>query len=90
MHEILDVFDLILCIVIDASRSMILQAESKREYEEVSVKESVQTAAFDLPLLFYIFIPKISAGTSISHRTMEELSRLICAVFTFGFVLGHI
>lgn len=29
---------------------MILQAESKREYEEVSVKESVQTAGFHLLL----------------------------------------
>lgn len=27
---------------------MILQAESKREYEEVSVKESIQTALFHL------------------------------------------
>lgn len=40
MYEILDVFYLIL-IVTDASRSMILQAESKREYEEVSVTEAV-------------------------------------------------
>lgn len=46
MYEILDAFYLILSIVINASRSMILQAESKREYEEVSVKEFVQTAVF--------------------------------------------
>lgn len=39
--------------------------------------------------LIYIFISKISAGTSICHGTMVELSRLICVVFIFGFVLGH-
>lgn len=41
-----------LYVVIDASSSMILQAESKREYEEVSVKESIRTAVFDLPYCF--------------------------------------
>lgn len=53
MYEILDVFNLILSVVINASRSMILQAESKREYEEVSVKEAVETAVF---YLLYCFI----------------------------------
>lgn len=37
----LEVFNWILSIVVYAPRSMILQAESKREYEEVSVNEAV-------------------------------------------------
>lgn len=49
MYEILAVFFLILSLAVDASRSMILQAESKREYEEVSAKEAVQIAVLDLP-----------------------------------------
>lgn len=65
---------------------MILQAESKKEYEEVSVEADV----FNLLYCFTSSYPKISAATSISHRTKEELSRLICVVFISGFVLGHI
>lgn len=39
---------LIVITVFRGSRSMILQAESKKEYEEVSVKEAIQTAVFNL------------------------------------------
>lgn len=58
----LEVFNLILSIVVYAPRSMILQAESKREYEEVSVNESVWTAVFDLLYWF----------TSSSQRYLLE------------------
>lgn len=62
------------------SRSMILQAESKKEYEEVSLKK---VNLFSL----FIFISVVCAGT----RTCDyrELSRLLC-VFIFGRVLGNI
>lgn len=46
------------------SRSMILQAESKKEYEEVSVKAAVQTAVFDLLYCFTSSYSNISAGTN--------------------------
>lgn len=59
---------------------MILQAESKKEYEEVSLKK--------VNLFSLLFISVMCAGTRMCEY--RELSELICVVFIFGRVLGYI
>lgn len=58
---------------------MILQAESKREYEEVSVE--IKYSSF-----IYIFI----SNTGVCLIPIEKLSTLTCVLFIFAFGLRHI
>lgn len=76
MHTALDAFHLIISIAINASRSMILQAEGKREYEEVSVKEADETALMFL-VVFHLPLKEICWSENVM-------------VFILGLWLGHI
>lgn len=68
---------------------MILQAESKREYEEVSVKESIQTAVFSLPLInLHPHLKDIYWNEYLSWNDGGAVNTHLCG-FHIWFVLGH-
>lgn len=70
---------------------MILQAESKREYEEVSLKMYIRPFSVLSPFFIYIFISELSSRKKyLSKNDGGELSSLICVVFMFWFVLEHV